>query len=69
MNNIAIGINAGFDLKDDDENKVRIGNFSDEEVKKGKVVDCFITKDNKLIIKKYVLEFLGIPVTDNQQTL
>lgn len=56
-----IGKNAGFWLKEGDEGYVVIGSFSDEEVASGQYTDCAIWGvDKKVIIKRNVLECLGI---------
>lgn len=65
MNNIKnctlIGKNAGFWLKDGDEGYTVIGSFSDEETEKGMYDNCALFGvDEKLIIKRDILEFLGI---------
>lgn len=67
-NCLCIGENAGFDILDE-KGQVRIGNFSDEEVKSGKVDDCFLFQSGKIIIKKDVFEFLRLSTKELEEQL
>ena len=56
-NSICIGINSdAFKAKN---GMTIIGNFTDEETKANETNDCVIIQ-NRLIIKKDILDFLGI---------
>ena len=54
---LAIGKNAGFDITNQ-KDYIRIGNFTEDEVKRGKVDDCYIAQHGRVIIKEDVINFL-----------
>jgi hypothetical protein len=63
-NCVCIGINAGGELTNE-EGYIRIGNFTEEEIKTKKYKDCLIIQDGKVVIKRDVVDFLGIDYLNN----